>query len=148
MKTPSIICLLCACVAACGEGLAPEDIPNIDGTWTVTESRESVGSSCLFIGTMDIVQEGELFSAQFSRTSQCSFGSIPGTAAAQTGSIVAGTVGRETVDYRIGDCDYRGVLLTADDPEQMSGTILCATIPITGGILTSTGTWSAGRITD
>lgn len=133
---------------ACGESLSPEDIPDIDGTWTVTESVDSQSSSCRFIGTLDVFQDGEHFSGQFSRTTQCVYGDTPGTAAVQSGSIVTGRVGRETVDYRIGDCDYRGILESDKHPARMTGSILCTTLSLSGELLSAGGIWQADRVTE
>jgi hypothetical protein len=133
---------------ACGESLSPDEIPDIDGVWTVTESIESITNSCRFLGTVDIHQDGEHFSGQFSRTSQCSYGDIPGAAATGSASIAIGRVGRETVDYRIGDCDYRGVLASGERPRQMTGSLICTTIHGSGQLSSASGIWQADRVSD
>ncbi len=149
MKTQNAIFVLFIGVfAGCREPVNPEDLPNIDGTWTMTETINWGGRSCRFVGTMDIRQDGEDMVGRFTRAGQCSIGDLQGTtAAAQTGTTTTGRVGMETVDFRIGDCDYRGVIVTPDEPDQITGTILCTTILLTGGISTAAGTWTAARIT-
>ena len=147
VRSPAL--LLALALSACGEPLNPEDIPDIDGTWTFVESITVESSACSTYGTIAIAQEGETFIGAFNRTSQCVAQGIQTTSAStETGQITRGTVGRETMEFAIGNCDYRGVLDEPPLPDRATGSVFCTAFRLDGSVFVNTGTWRADRIPD
>jgi hypothetical protein len=133
--------------AACGKGTAPEDIPEIDGPWTYTETVSlDGGEGCTTLGILSLSQDFDTFVGGFVRTITCSGPLTKPSTRSESGSIPRGRVTRSSIEFRLGDCDYRGVVAT-QRPDRLTGTSLCATLSLaTSRAIGSAGAWLAERL--
>ena len=145
------------CVLACGDPVAVEDIPNIDGLWNYSESVTSQGTvtnqlalvtTCDRVGTLNFQQDGELFIGTFVRAQTCTASDLGTTAATESGLIESGRVIADIIEFTVRSCQYRGTLAD-EDGDLVSGTILCVTNGLTAETAeTSAGSWTAQRLAE
>ena len=136
--------------AACGDATRPEDIPNIDGSWTYSEavSLDQGRGSCTILGTLSLAQDFETFVGSFLRTVSCSGSNTSPSTRSESGSIPRGLVNKSSIQFRIAECDYRGTI-TKLHPDRLTGTTLCFGSAISASSAgSSAGSWFADRLTD
>ena len=138
---------------ACSEdGVSPPNIPDIDGSWTYSETTiENQGAkSCSTFGTLSFAQERETFVGSYTRTASCASSDNGGadTPAVRTesGQVSQGQLTKETVRFDLARCEYRG-LLSGSPANRAAGTVLCIHVSNAGTATTSSGTWQADRLT-
>ncbi len=135
---------------SCSEGsFSIDGIPDIDGSWVYSEtnSADSNGNVCTRFGIIAFVQEGETFVGTFTRTNSCSQGAgHEPTSSAESGSILDGQIIEESIRFRLGACQYRGIV-TDEVPDGFTGTLLCST-GLGAEPETIVGTWQAERLTE
>lgn len=135
---------------ACGGGIEPDDLPDVDGSWTYSETTtlDQGRVTCNTLGTLSLVQDFETFVGSFIRTTSCSGQLSRPSTRSESGSIPRGRVGKSSIEFRISECDYRGVI-TGARPTRLTGTTLCTTV--SQGVASaagSAGSWLAERLTD
>lgn len=136
--------------AGCGDAARPEEIPNIDGSWTYSEtvSLDQGRGSCTILGTLSLVQDFDTFVGSFLRTVSCAGSNTPPSTRSESGSIPRGLVGKSSIQFRIGQCDYRGTIAKLR-PDRLTGTTLCSQLSVASASQgSSAGSWFADRLTD
>lgn len=138
-----------ATTAGCGDSVRPERIPDIEGSWSYSETvtLEHGTVSCNALGTLSLVQDFETFVGSFIRTLTCSGPQVPPSTRTESGSVPRGRVQTSSIEFRIGDCDYRGAV-TTNFPRRLSGTSLCTRYEVTtASTAIGAGSWAAERVT-
>jgi hypothetical protein len=136
-------------LSGCGgnEALDPSLIPDVEGVWSFSAIVQfsEISATCSAIGNMSLAQERQTFLGTYTRSETCSGGGSASTGS-DAGNISKGQLSVETIQFSISSCDYRGIFVTQDPIDRLSGTILCTSINLDGSVSTSAGTWQADRL--
>jgi hypothetical protein len=148
---PGVICIVSMLMGvACGGSVGPQEIPDVQGSWTYNETITGEGGdrTCTILGTIGLIQDVDTFVGSYIRTVRCSGVTSSPTTRSEAGSIPHGHLRESSIEFNLAECDYRGTITTRT-PYRITGTTLCATL--TGGELllkTSAGSWLAVRLTE
>ena len=143
-----------AVAVGCGTSFDPSEIPDLAGSWQYSElAIEPNQVQCSRFGALGFAQEGSFLTGSYSRSKSCATG---GALTYEAGSIQSGLVSPDAIKFRIGDCEYQGLLgTTAENGQVLNGTILCTRIVVAGtGGSTSTkaivwhGTWEGTSLSE
>ena len=134
---------------ACGgrEALDPALIPDIEGAWSFSGVIQfSELATCNSNGNMNLTQEGQTFFGVYTRNETCSGEGGSSATGNSSGNVSKGQLSLETIQFDMASCEYRGVFVTKDPIDRLSGTILCTSINLDGSVSSSSGTWEADRL--
>ena len=143
------LALCCVLAAGCGDGVSdPAAVFDIEGGWNYSENLQNSTalSSCIFLGTLTLLQQENVFNGTYTRTRSC-IGVSTSEVSQQNGLISAGIFLEDFVQFQMAGCDYRGAIVNDTDPPRLSGSVLCLKILPDGTALSSSGTWSADKLT-
>ncbi len=138
----AVLASLALSAAACGgDDMAPESAPDVEDTWMFFETLRDAGGtvSCVGEGLLAITQNGSRISGAGSQQGTCTG---PGGPVDNSGSdsIRSGHIAGSTIEFTFGGCSYQATLI-ASPPDSMAGTVSC----VRPGVISLTGSWSAGR---
>jgi len=134
----------------CGNAVSdPSAVFDIQGGWNYSENLQNSTalSTCIFLGTLTFLQQEAVFNGTYTRTRSC-IGVSTSEISQQNGSISGGLFIKDFIQFQMAGCDYRGVIVNDTDPPRLSGSVLCQKILPDGTALSSSGTWSADKLTE
>lgn len=142
--------LVCSAAVAggCADPASLGDVPNLAGAWAYNEriTHQSNAVTCDRVGTLTFEQEGETVVGTYVRSASCI--GAASTAVTESGTILQGQAVRGNLEFRVGDCQYRGAA-DQDSPGRLTGTVLCTPLSAPAPLQdASAGSWAADRLTE
>ena len=132
-------------LTACGDATGVDQIPNIDGSWSYTNTWSGGGVSCSYApGTLTISQTGGTFTGTLAAPDViCTIGAEPASSLGSVSNQMMGTVTADgDVTFGLGPPSHTGRV----SGNSMSGSFtFVADFFEPGTLITYTGPWTATR---